>query len=196
MFLFKQVIGMIGTVAGNYFEKQFGPAREHSYARWKDRIATINMLLDADPKVQEKISRLMASLHQQGRHEDLMRFQQFLTALDEPQDEGPVAAVVSAVAGIMGKSTPREASAHDRILLHLAGLIGETGTDADLTEAVRFLEGNRVIGFPMEKHEKGGIQTKIAHKLKEISQSLDNKAAWFQSHTRSRRRRQSLSTPS
>jgi hypothetical protein len=195
MFVFKQIIGVAGSLAGSYLEKQYGSSREHSRARWQERIHTLDLLLDADPALRAKITRLTTWLFQQNRHEDLKNLQQFLTALDERSKEGPLTGVMEFVSSIMGNPAEEDSHASERFLAYLAQIIGDTGTEADLTEAVRFLEANRIIGFPPDQHKRGGVSTKIAAKLRDMSGSLDHAGAWFQSHTRPRRRQAPSSTP-
>jgi hypothetical protein len=195
LFLFRQIFSTVASVAGDYLEKQYGPQREHSPAYWQDRIHALNLLLDTDPAVRDKITRLTAWLYQQNRHDDLRSLQQFLLALDEPPEETPLTKALDAISGIFNKSGPVDSyNASERILFYLAGLIGDSGTDSDFAAAVNFLEAHRIIGFPVQKTGSGSISTKIAGQLKSVSGSLDKASSWFQKHTRGRRR-STVTTP-
>jgi hypothetical protein len=195
LLLFRQVFSTVASIAGNYLEKQYGPQRVNSPAYWQDRIHTLNVLLDTDPSVRDKITRLTTWLYQQNRHDDLRSLQQFLLALDEPPDEAPLTKVMDTITGFLSKSGPVEShNASERILFYLAGLIGDSGTETDYGAAINFLEAHRIIGFPDPKSKSGTIASKIAGQLKNMSGSLDNASSWFQKHTR-RRRRSSLTTP-
>jgi hypothetical protein len=195
LFLFRQIFSTVASVAGNFLEKQYGPEREHSYAYWQDRIHALNVLLDTDPAVRDKITRLTAWLYQNHRHDDLRCLQQFLLALDEPPKEAPMTKVLDTLSGLFSKSGPVESyNASERILFYLAGLIGDSGTDSDFSAAVSFLEAHRIIGFPVQKAGRGTVSAKITDQLKNLSGSLDKASSWFQKHTR-RRRRSSLTTP-
>jgi hypothetical protein len=188
LFLFRQIFSTVASIAGNYLEKLYGPQREHSYAYWQDRIHALNLLLDTDPAVRDKITRLTAWLYQHNRHDDLRCLQQFLLALDEPPEEAPMTKVLDALSGFFSKSGPVEGNnASERILFYLAGLIGDSGADSDLDAAVSFLEAHRIIGFPAQKTGRGTVSAKITGQLKNMSGSLNKASSWFQKHTRSRR---------
>jgi hypothetical protein len=189
LFLFRQVFSTAASLAGNYLEKQYGPQREQSYAYWQDRIHALNLLLDTDPAVRDKITRLTAWLYQQNRHDDLRSLQQFLLVLDEPPEESPMTKVWDAISGFLSKSSPVEShETSERILFYLAGLIGDSGTEGDFTAAVSFLEAHRIIGLPAQKTRRGTVSAKIADQLKNVSGSLEKASSWFQKHTRGRRR--------
>jgi len=188
-FVYRQIVSAVSSLADAYLERQFGPARERSQTRWKERIDTLDLLLDAEPDVRRKITRLTTWLHQQNRHEDLKSLQQFLTALQNRSGAPGMSAVIEVINGFLGRTRPRQEGTAERLIGYLAGLIGDTGSDDDFTEAVHFLEGTRIIGFPPEQHRKNGLGSNITAQLKEASASLDKASAWFQNHTRVRHRR-------
>jgi hypothetical protein len=147
------------------------------YELWKDRICSVNLILDLEPDIRRKYARLLVFLYRQGLDDDLKNVQRFLSAVLDTDGE-------------------EEA---EKIIRHLAESIGDNGTDSDFLDALQFLAAHRIIGQPELTEKVAAAESKgEARELARLTESVDALTEWFKTDLKRRqeaRRTRKKSSP-
>lgn len=167
------VVPVIKQTLENFISGRKSPA----YELWKDHICSVNLILDLDADVRSKYTRLLVFLYRQGLDDDLKSVQLYLSAVLETEGE----------------------EAAGKIIRHLAETIGESGTDGDFLDAVRFLAAHRIIGQPELTEKVSSVESKgQAGELSQLTESVDALTEWFKTDLKRRqeaRRSRKKSSP-
>ncbi len=139
--------------------------RDPEHELWKDRICSVNLILDLEPDVRRKYTRLLVFLFREGLDDDLKNVQHFLSTVIEMDGE-------------------EEAG---RIIRHLAQTIGESGTDSDFLDALQFLAAHRIIGQPELTEKVAAVESKgEARELSQLTESVEALTEWFKADLKRR----------
>lgn len=163
-YLYQQAFQALGASLVQVVDRVVKKYREEDPSVWQDRILAMNLMLELEAPVRNKFTRLLGHLHQQGRYDDLKAIQTFLSAARISTDP---------------------ASDVPKMVAHIAGLVGDSGEEADYAEAINFLSGMRIIGIPEGRRPDRGKSEERSDLG--IVKTLDTLTDWFRRDLQQRR---------